>query len=81
MAAIEVGRFSWDESTGTLSGPKDFMLEQGNELLDTILAGEDAVFNMTAHLSPSTPVAVLVRLQTAFAGWLGARQLLRHLEG
>jgi hypothetical protein len=72
MAAITVGRFSWDAETGTLSGPKEFMLERGNALLDQILNGQDLVFNMIAHLSPSIPVAVL-------AAWLGQQELLRRL--
>jgi len=76
MAAIKVGRFSWDAETGTLAGPKEFMLEEGNALLDKILNGEDQVFNMTARLSTSIPVAVLVRLQTCLAAWLGERELL-----
>jgi hypothetical protein len=80
MAAITVGRFSWDAETGTLAGPKEFMLEQGNALLDRILDGEDPIFNMTAHQSPTIPVAVLVRLQTAFAGWIGQQELLCQLK-
>jgi len=80
MAAITVGRFSWDAETGTLSGPKEFMLERGNAILDQILAGDDAVFNMTAHLSPTIPLAVLVRLQTCLAAWLGERELLCRLK-
>jgi len=80
MAPINVGRFSWDAETGTLAGPKDVMLELGSALLEKILAGEDPVFNMTAHLSPTIPVAGLVRLQTCLAAWLGERELLCRIK-
>ena len=56
------------------------MLECGNALLEKILAGDDPVFNMTAHLLPTIPVAVLVRLQTCLAGWLGEQEVLRCLK-
>ena len=73
-----VCRFSLED--GILTGPAEFMAEQGNELVDKIAAGDDPVFNMTCHLSPNVELAVLVRLQTAFAGWLGQRQLLASLR-
>ena len=68
-----VGRFSLEG--GVLSGPAQYMEEQGNAKLDKILAGKDTVFNMTAHLSPNAETAVLVALQTDFAGWLGMKEV------
>ncbi|CAG0947552.1 hypothetical protein ANRL1_04260 [Anaerolineae bacterium] len=43
-------------------------------LVDWILAGEDTIFNMTNHQSPDIETAILVRLQTDYAGWLGLKQ-------
>lgn len=74
-----VGRFTLTED-GALLGPAEYMAEQGNAKLDRILAGEDPVFNMTAHLSPSIEVAVLVAMQTDFAGWKGTRDFMASFE-
>jgi len=75
-----VGRFTLDED-GTLTGPADYLREQGNEKLDRILSGDDVAFNMTAHLSPSVEVAILVHLQTDFAGWVGQKQMESWIGG
>ena len=77
--AIVVGQFSLEGNE--INGPGGYMEERGFDLIDKIEAGQDVIFNMTAHLSPSVEVAILVRLQTDYAGWLGQRQLLRQLEG
>lgn len=45
-----------------------------NALLDKILTGEDTIFNMTKDQSPDVETAILVRLQTDYAGWLGLKQ-------
>lgn len=72
MAVIVVGHFTYED--GILLGPRDYMLEQGNALLDKILTGEDTIFNMTKDQSPDVETAILVRLQTDYAGWLGIKQ-------
>jgi hypothetical protein len=72
MAFIVVGQFTYED--GILLGPRDYMLEQGNALLDKILAGEDTIFNLTEDESPDVETAILVRLQTDYAGWLGLKQ-------
>lgn len=72
MAVKVVGQFNYDE--GNLSGPRDYMEAQGNALLDQILAGEDTIFNLTQDQSPDIETAILVRLQTDYAGWLGLKQ-------
>ncbi len=76
---LEVGRFTFNEATGTLTGPADYMREQGDAKLDAILAGKDEAFNMSAHYSPNIPTAVLVHLQTDYAGWRGTRELTARL--
>ncbi len=74
------GRFTLEDrilSTakgGILCGPRDHMDERGNALLDSILAGEDTIFNMIADQSPDVETVVLVRLQTDYAGWVGLKQ-------
>ncbi len=74
-----VGSFTLAD--GILSGPQDYMLEQGNALVDKILAGEDPIYNLTASQSPNVETAVLVRLQTDYAGWLGFKQAEGWLKG
>lgn len=72
------GRFTLEG--GILCGPRDYLEERGNALLDSILAGEDTSFNMTADhqgdlgQSPDVEIAILVRLQTDYAGWAGLKQ-------
>jgi len=72
MAVIVVGQFTYEE--GMLLGPRDYMEAQGNALLDKMLAGEDTILNLTQDQSPDIETAILVRLQTDYAGWLGLKQ-------
>ena len=65
---------------GTLYGPAAYMREQGNAKLDNILAGTDAAFNICAGFSPDAETAILVALQTDYAGWLGMKQLCASLN-
>lgn len=77
-----VGEFTIEQlpdGTHQFSGPNSYMVARGDELLDQIVAGEDTIFNMTCHLSPSTEVAVLVRLQTDYAGWRGVQRTMMEL--
>ncbi len=76
MATLTVGPFTFEGSD--LNGPARYMEERGFALLDRIDAGQDATFNLTAPLSPSVEMAVLVRLQTDYAAWLGQQELLRR---
>jgi hypothetical protein len=36
-----------------IEGPAAYLAERGNALVDRIVAGQDTVFNLTAHLSPA----------------------------
>ena len=67
-----VGRFRYED--GKLYGPEAYMLEQGNKKLDNILAGNDALFNQSAHYSPDIVTAILVWMQTDFAAWKGYKE-------
>ena len=73
-----VGQFSCKD--GCISGPKQYMVEQGCALIEKIEAGQDLIFNMTSHRSPDFITAILVRLQTDFAGWRGVKSLLTALR-
>ena len=75
-----VGQFTYDEKTGTVVGPKQYMDEQGSAKLDRILSGNDVVFNMGATRSPDVITALLVAMQTDYAGWKGTKQLLEGLR-
>ncbi len=68
-----VGRFTLDGNT--LTGPQQYMREQGDARLANMLAGNDPVFNASAHLSPNIETAILVWLQTDYAAWAGAQEL------
>ena len=67
-----VGQFT--HADGIFSGPLDYIEEQGNALLDKILAGAGEILTLTQGQSPDSETAILVRLQTDYAGWLGLKQ-------
>jgi hypothetical protein len=72
MTLKVVGHFILED--GLLCGPRDYMEARGNALLDKILADDDPIFNLTKDQSPDIETAILVRLQTDYAGWLGLKQ-------
>lgn len=72
---VEVGAFTYEN--GVLTGPVEYMAERGNARLDRILSGQDAVFNFGCTRAPSVEQAILVSLQTDYAGWKGMRGLCR----
>lgn len=76
-----VGEFTMDTETGTVTGPAAYMEERGFDRMRAIEAGRDAVFNFGCCKSPDVYTAVLVSLQTDYAGWKGTRQLLAGLKG
>lgn len=76
----EVGRFTFDDETGVVEGPAEYMNERGSARLKSILDGTDVLFNYGCHKSPNVYVAVLVSLQTDYAGWAGTRNLLARVR-
>ncbi len=79
MPLKSCGQFSMED--GVLTAPRTYMEEQGNALVDKILAGRDMIFNMRSGQSPDVETAILVRLQTDYAGWIGFKEAegwLRH---
>ena len=73
----KIGAFTLYDN-GSFTAPAQYMAERGDARLARIEKGEDELFNHTAHLSPDPATAVLVWLQTDYAGWIGTRELLQY---
>lgn len=81
MTIRVVGEFSFDTDTDTLIGPADYMRERGDICIAGIEAGDNVVFNYgCAHSSRDAIGALLVALQTDFAGWNGTRVFLDGIK-
>lgn len=80
MARITVGKFTYDPDAETIEGPAAYMEDQGSDKLKKILDGKDMVFNMCSHHSPNIQTAILVSLQTDYAGWRGIRELIERVK-
>lgn len=74
---IEVGAFTYEESTGTVTGPAEFMRsDEYAACVADIEAGRHVVFNYGASgASPNVGTALLVAIQTEYAAWKGVRSL------
>lgn len=68
-----VGRFSYDEVTGKMSGPEEYMNTRLGGRLEKIYAGQDTVFNMGLMQGNDAITAALVSIQTDYAGWKGTK--------
>jgi hypothetical protein len=75
---VVVGEFTFDTATDALVGPKAF-LESGDyaDWKARFSAGADPVFNAGLTYSPSPIMAMLVSIQTCYAGWHGRETFLR----
>lgn len=71
-----VGAFTLEG--GALSGPAEYMREQG---VAKCLAGESVVFNVGLTRSPDAETALLVTLQTDYAGYLGMKRFNAARKG
>lgn len=69
-----VGQFTLEGNS--ISGPAEYMREQGNAFIDKCLKGESIVFNVGLTHSPDPETALLVAVQTDYAGWKGMRPFL-----
>ena len=79
----EVGAFKFlrnDAGETFVEGPEEYLQKQGAQLLAHIAAGGDAIFNLTCGQSATIEIAVLVRLQTDYAGWRGLQQFCAQHE-
>jgi len=76
---LKVGAFTYE--AGKVSGPSEYMNEQGSAKLEEIQSGKSAVFNFGCTRCKGTEVElarlVLVTLQTDYAGWRGMKTLGR----
>lgn len=79
MAKKTVGQFEIED--GTLTGPKQYLEEQGDAKVARMLSGNDAGFNAMCMARPDADVEAifLVALQTDYAGWLGMQQFVAGL--
>lgn len=82
-----VGEFTYDASTKAVSGPASFMRSDDYaSWRSRFQSGQDTVFNFGAsHIGESGyaanfETAMLVSLQTCYAGWHGRQTFLRTLE-
>jgi hypothetical protein len=77
-----VGRFTYDTATGSLTGPKEYVeSEQYRNLIRNIEAGQSYVFNYGAGRPGADVVtALLVTVQTDYAGWHGSKVFFAGLE-
>jgi hypothetical protein len=73
-AVKTAGRFSYDPTAGTVSGPAAYMAERYAARMEQINAGRDVVANMGFARGGDTVLAVLVSLQTDYAAWAGMRE-------
>lgn len=90
-----VGRFTYDESTGSVSGPKAYMesshyaewrvrFESGSDPVFRVGMGHapvpGALFTPDGPQSPDPVTAMLVSLQTDFAAWHGLERTMAELS-
>ena len=76
---IEVGKFKFNTETNVLSGPENYMLEQGDAKLEEILSGKSKVleagFSFAGKMEYRAETLILVALQTDYAEWVGKKRL------
>ena len=84
MSITTVGEFTYDPTTGAVSGPASFMRSSDYAAWRSRFeSGTDTVFSFgAAHIgepgyAASFEVAMLVSLQTCYAGWHGAETFNR----
>lgn len=67
-----VGSFTFDAETSTVSGPADYMRsDEYRRCIASIENGTNHVFRAGMEHSPTPEVALLVTIQTDYAGWHG----------
>lgn len=75
-----VGSFTFDSADGTISGPAEYMRSDDyRRCIASIENGTHHTFRAACEHSPSFEVALLVTIQTDFAGWHGAETFNRRI--
>ncbi len=70
----QVGSFSYNNETGLISGPADYMTTRFQDRMSDIYAGRNSVVNYGLSEGQEIISLVLVSLQTDYAAFLGMRQ-------
>ena len=73
-----VGRFTYDSADGSIQGPKAYIGERFDAVMNGIYAGRSTVFNFATAQGSEPAAAILVALQTDYAGWKGTRDLVNR---
>jgi hypothetical protein len=74
----QVGAFTLDTETGTVTGPATYMREQGSAYLKALPTSE--AFRRGAQFAPDVYTAILVFLQTDYAAWRGMQSFAIYRE-
>ncbi len=76
-----VGAFSFDSATSTVVGPADYMRSaEYARCIASIQNGTNHTFRAAVEHSPSFEIALLVVIQTDYAGWHGM-QIFNRTRG
>ncbi len=78
---IEVGEFSYDLSTGTISGPADYVRERLDDYIAEIGKGRHEWLFAFAPKEQRIERTILVGIQTDYAAFRGSRETFARLEG
>lgn len=79
--ATTVGRFTFDSADSTVSGPADYVSsDQYKALIRSIEGGTNHTFRAACEYSPDFVTALLVTIQTDYAGWHGMEVFNRSRE-
>lgn len=74
MSVTTVGAFTFDSDTSTVSGPAEYMRSDDyRRCIASIEAGTNHVFAAGCQHSPNVETALLVTIQTNYAGWHGSQ--------
>lgn len=77
----QVGEFTFDPTDSTITGPASYMRSaEYARCIASIQDGTSHTFRACCEHSPSFEVALLVTIQTDYAGWHGRETFLRTLE-
>lgn len=75
---ITVGSFTFDPNTSEVSGPAEYMRsDEYARCIASIMDGTNHVFRAGMEHSPTAEVALLMTIQTDYAGWHGLQTFNR----
>lgn len=75
-----VGEFTYDPTDGTVRGPAEYMASADYErCIASITDGTSHTFASAIAHAPDTVTALLVTIQTSYAGWHGMQGIHRML--